>query len=536
VGLTKIYVFISFFFLTSINVLHAQKCPQAIEQLAEKGKTPEKIYVLDTNILHSDPEALDTLADKHVIIPRTVIKELDRHKSERNSDRSFTARKASARIAEISEKYESQNFIPLEGGGDLTFAEVSENFKWPSGFDPEKPDDRIVALALEIQRANPNYKVVVLTRDNNAAILSRSVGLLAQKLSVKVNPEVVREIFDGPVVVKATNEQLAKLPEKAMTLDEATQWGLSKDAELFENQFVLFEPSTREENFDLKVELTRVWRYRKSKDGKPLLIPVRRNEIASLVISPLNVDQIMAFELLLDPRVDLVSLSGKAGTGKTLLTLVAGLVQSPLISSKSHFEQIILTRPNQVTGADMGFLPGTLKEKMDPFLGPFEDNFRVIIEALRDERHSESFINSVLPHRKGSHGSLGKGLSYDDIVNQRNSVKSIVDKIKDSDFFSVQAIAYSRGRSWKNTLLIVDEAQNLSLHEVKTILTRAGEGTKVVLLGDVFQIDNRSLNQTNNGLMIAASRFRGKHLAGHVNLRIGERSDLASMASELLDQ
>ncbi|MDB5038754.1 MAG: hypothetical protein JWQ35_2282 [Bacteriovoracaceae bacterium] len=523
----------------------AMECRDGVIEVGD-SQVDRNIYVVDTNILISEPHLFALLADKHLVIPRTVIEELDRIKS-KDDVRSVAARYISATIKRLIESSPSLKEIPLAGGGDVTFSEVSNFYKWPDGFNPDKPDHRIVGLARQLQDLNSDRKVVVYTRDNNVSILAKSVALSFQQLTFSVEPKAAKQIFEGPVVVKAKGAQidkLKKLPDaKSISLQEAANYGLSTDVAFHQNQFVVFDSVENPYNafkFNLDESLKMVWRYGESKSGEKYLKPVNRAEINNLVMKPNNIEQIMAFDLLLDRQIDLVSLTGKAGTGKTLLTLIGGLSQSPLLDPNSRFDRIILTRPNEVTGKEMGFLPGSLKEKMDPYLGPFEDNFEVIIEAMR--KNAKVRLNPLSfpagknrnPSKRGhSVASLGKGLAIDDFLGP-TSIKDMVSRIKDSDFFHIHAIPYSRGRSWRKTLLIIDEAQNLTPLELLTILTRASQGTKVVFLGDVFQIDSKGLNVLNNGLALVSTKFKGKYLAGHVNLVVGERSALATMASEIL--
>jgi PhoH-like ATPase len=515
---------------------------------AVSGSEPT-ILVADTNMLYAEPDMLELLTDprQHLVIARTVIKELDRHKEEA-SDRAHMARGISARLFRLIEDSHETTGIRLPAGGYLSFGEVNDRFELPSGFDRTKPDDRIVGLALELKRANPQTTVKVLTRDNNAALLAKTVGLRAERFKVEVDRKSLEEVQAGPIVIKAGVSELDALVELSngkVTRSALEDLGLPKDIQLHQNQFVLFEATNSESTSDatpLKDLIPRVWRYKKLGSGEEFFYPLKRSAIEALVIQPRNLEQLMAVDLLLDPNVHLVTLSGRAGTGKTLLTLAAGLAQSPLFDPSSPFDRIIVTRPHQVTGQELGHLPGTLDEKMEPYMGPFTDNLEVIIETMRENGPTKKTIRlNPFPVDAGLLGAgkhqklgLGKGLSLEDFRSERVSIKELIQRIRRSDFFKVEAITYSRGRSWKNTLLIIDEAQNLTVHEAKTILTRAGEGTKVVLLGDDEQIDNRALTRTSNGLIIAADRFRGEKLAGHVYFTKGERSELATLAARLL--
>jgi PhoH-like ATPase len=526
--LQKIFVSLLGFFLV-LNSFCLADVPRKSGECARTVKVVSlnlPIYIIDTNILLSHPNILDELSDKTIIIPRSVIRELDRQKN-LNDDRSRTSRAISIQLRKLLETSKDGR-TDLARGGTLEFAEVSKNFEWPDSLDPKTADDRIIALGLERHALNRESKIIILSNDNNLAILAKSLGLETSLYESSLNSRVSEEILSTPLVVPTLDKNLNYLSEPTTTtlsLERAWEFGLPKDIVPHENQFISFESQNASNlGFDLQETLSLIWRFHTTSSGKQVFAPVHRKEIMNLVIKPRNKEQVMAADLLLDSRIRLVSLSGPAGTGKTLLTLAAGMSQSEIFAKKAAFKRIILTRPNQVTGSEMGYLPGSLSEKMAPFMGPFKDNFAVFVEAYKREH---------LRIANGIERETAKMLSSKDLVSEKNSVKELVERIM-TEIVSVEAITFSRGRSWDDTLLIIDEAQNLTLHETKTIITRAGEGTKVVLLGDVDQIDNKVLNLLNNGLVITASRFRGKNLAGHVSLTQGERSELATMASELL--
>lgn len=522
--------------ITSNSATYAAGCPEALGALKSNEATSQRIVVLDTNALYTDPEIISRLSDQTVIIPRAVIEEMDRHKMEKG-ERSQTARYVSSTIRKlIIGLSPGSTAAPLEGGGTLHIYEGPKDHLIRLGLDPEKADDRIIATAQWIKENNPSREVVVISGDNNLTIMAHSLGLSFEDPKAEKGSSLVRELLSGPQVIQISSEAAKRLSdlEGALSLELAVELGLPENFVPANNEFIVFEVEG-EDTFDKDRAMDLIWRTRISKDGRVAFHPVNEAQISQLVIQPRNAGQIMALDLLFDQRVKLVTLAGTAGTGKTLLTLAAGLAQSTLFGQgKSAFEKIILTRPNQVTGQEMGFLPGSLKEKMEPYMGPFKDNLQVIIEALRERRNGET------PHKlengvsKARDRENRKITSIADLLDDRYTVKEAVEQLVNSDFFSIETITYSRGRSWNKTLLIIDEAQNLTEHELKTILTRAGQGTKVVLLGDVEQIDNKLLNFTNNGLVITADRFFGKHLAAHITLTQGERSELATMAAELL--
>ena len=538
----------------------SKDCPSVLRRSAElEAMNGEVVYVLDTNVLYADPAIFDRMGDKTLVLPRSVIGELDRHKSEL-SDRGQSSRDISRQIRRLMEANRGKTEITLSHGGTLLILEVSDDYKFPVGLDREKVDDRIVALARQLQDLNKHRKVVVLSGDNNVANLTFALGLDADEVATSIDPAAVKELIQGPVRLVVSGDDMALIKDsKVLGLDDLRHLGLDPKATPYENQYVIFEAEAGSKTFDLKEALSRVWRFHQTAQGASNFYPADKKEILALAIRPRNIEQIIAADLLVNPHIKVVTLAGLAGTGKTLLTLAAGVAHSKLFTGRETFERIILTRPYQVTGEQMGFLPGDIKDKMAPFMGPFRDNIEVIVEAMRKDsglyrgRYEDvirrngqqqdelaalkNLDNGVRPTSgQNGNGSAGsKKLSFEDIIGDKNTSREVAERIiGNSDLFSVEAIAYTRGRTWNNTLLIVDEAQNLTMHEVRTLLTRIGWGTKVVLLGDLEQIDNKLLNHSNNGLIIAASRMKGLHFVGHMNLTIGERSEVATEAARRL--
>lgn len=490
------------------------------------------IYVVDTNQFYNDPSLLERLGDRSLVIPRSQVAEIDKHKKGFDQ-RAQTARTVGARIRKLLNSASSAQKIPLKQGGDLSLMEVSKDFPLPSDLDLTNPDHRLIALGLELKEKYPKRKIVVVTSDNAMAIVAKSVGLEIDEVSIKVDRQAVEEMSEGAIMLQIDEEARSIVMDRTTTrisLAQARKMGLPKKNIPHQNQYIVFDGIDMEtgKNFDLERALSLVWRFNKDTNE---FVPVRRREIAGLIVKPRNFEQVIALDVLLNNEIKLVTIFGKAGTGKTLMTLSAAMAQSKLFRDKPVFDRVILTRANEVTGKDLGFLPGNLKEKMEPLVAPFRDNLKVWIEVLREQK------NFILRNSDAARGrSLGKGLSMDDFLDGTTTVDEIAGKLMTSSFISVEAITYSRGRSWNNTLLIIDEAQNLTAHELKTIVTRAGEGTKVILMGDIAQIDNKALNHANNGLTIAAARFSADGWRGHAHVSLieGERSELATKAADLL--
>lgn len=494
--------------------------------------TDKSIYVIDTNALYRDPDLLTNMGDKNLVLARSVIKrELDHHKKEL-SERGLTARHVSARLKQLIKQLTEARNIPLDEGGFLNITEVSKHFDWPDELNPTDVDDRIIGLAMELRENHKGRKVVILTGDTNVEILARSFGLEVQEPAAEVDPKLMKQLINGPIVLTISDEDFDLVSSgKGLEMPDLVELGLSSDVQLYPNQFVVIRSEGR--NFNLEQSMKTVFRYVHNSGQAPRL--QRMNSmIANLPIVPRDKEQVMAMDLLLDPNVDLVTLAGGAGTGKTLLTMLSGLIQSDLwrmeefgnqpgLKGRPRFSKIVLTRPNQVVGKDIGFLPGSIEEKMYAFMGPFRDNISVILESIRKKKDGEA------------PWALENGVK--DREKKAKTNKEIVEKIMKSDFVDIASVAYSRGRSWDDTLIVVDEAQNLTKLEVLMLITRAGEGAKVVLLGDLDQIDNNHLNHTNNGLAITANEFRGTPeypatgVAGHVTLVEGQRSRLSREAA-----
>lgn len=535
------------FLFSHICSLRAEDARACVAAMADAGasKKPKPLFIVDTSAVLADP-LFGELRDDDFVIPGAVLEELDHQKSDPTREISATAREASRFIADHLAPAKS-NHVPLEGGGSMTLYMLGKFDFEAHNLDRTKADHQIIATALLFQRANPDRRIVVLTHDNNLTSAAIGVGLEAERLEVKVDPAAVKEVFDGPIVLRVSNEHFVKVLrwKESILPNQLHEIGLSTSALFHENQFLILEPETPLEDFDLKTEMRRVWRFVINGSKTPHFETPKYDLLSKLPIQPRNLEQIMAMDLLMDSRVKLVSLTGMAGSGKTLLVMMAALAQSSLyMEDKAFYESVLITRPNVVTGADIGFLPGSLEEKMLPFEGPFRDALEVVVSAARkfhSKRPSEGLAN--LPFGARGHrgrfpedmeeevlaGRIGK-LTFGDFINGGKPKKEIVESLLREDFLRFQAIAYSRGRSWLNTLLVIDEAQNLTLHEARTMVTRAAEGTKIILLGDPDQIDVRGLTRTSNGLVIAASRFKGSHLAAHVHLVKGERSELATEA------
>lgn len=461
-----------------------------------------KTFVLDTNVLLHDPLALTRFEENRVVIPIEVVEEIDRFKRD-PSEKGRNARQVSRLLDELREQGNLADGVAIDAtsGGILqvVFCRSETLSQLPPELRSGNGDNNILAVALE-QRLNtvvgPQSPVVLVTKDTNLRIKADAVGLIAQDYTTdKVD---IADLYPGICEVWLEADQmdrvkaegglpLADLPESAGGRGglQANE-GVTLVDQAQPNHTLLSRVNGRTAALD---PLQRVSRQRLGR------------------IQPRNREQTFALDLLLDPAVPLITLVGKAGTGKTLLALAAGLHQ---VADERLYDRLLVTRPVISLGKEMGFLPGDLEEKMAPWMQPIVDNLDFLLGG--DDHGS-------------SHGS-GRG-------GQRQPRSNWAD-LKGMGLLEVEAISYIRGRSIPRQFMVVDEAQNLTPHEVKTIVTRVGEGTKIVFTGDPYQIDNPYVDAESNGLTWLVERFKGQPLAGHVTLSRGERSELAELAANLL--
>ncbi len=437
----------------------------------------KKIFVLDTNVLLNNPRALFSFEDNDVIIPLAVVEEIDNLKSN-NSVLGYNARETSRLLEEIRKEGRLDKGVKLKEGGILRIVINGEDLRLPKGLSAGKMDNRIISTALHIQEDNPDLKVVLISDDINLRLIADAFGIKAEEhSSTKLSDE---QIYTGFKEIQVLSSVIDKFySEEEISLEDLN---LDEELDIYPNEFIQLTASDQNKKTALACY-----------DGNKLK-KLKYNRNSPAKISPRNREQQLAVELLLNDDIKLVTLSGKAGTGKTLLAVAAGLSK---VVDENKYSKLLVARPIMPMGKDLGYLPGEKEEKLSPWMQPIFDNL-------------------------------------DFIVHRNKSDKYAYQKLLNSGLIQIEALTYIRGRSVPDQFLIVDEAQNLSLHEVKTIVTRAGENTKIVFTGDPFQIDNPYLNLHKNGLNHLAHKFHKEKIAGHVMLKQGERSDLARIASELL--
>ncbi len=437
----------------------------------------KKNYVVDSNVLVHDPQAIFKFEDNNLIIPIYVLEEVDRFKRD-TTERGRNAREIARLLDGLRDQHGSLSQpIPTPGGGTLTVYCPAERPRLRAALDPNAADHIIVQSAIDIRDASPpEIPTIFVTMDVNLRIRADALGLPTQSYeNQSIEPDQL-------------NRGIVDLTISGNAFDEFYKTGLlALDAkELLPNVCLML----RHEGDEQRTALARFH----ANDGLAHRLHVPREGLMS--VRPRNKEQSFALDLLLDPKVRLVTLVGIAGTGKTLLALAAGLSQTVLDGS---FARLLVSRPIVPMGKDLGYLPGDIQEKMGPWMKPIFDNLEFLL--------------------------LGAG--------RRRGI-SDVDALMEGGQIEIEPLTYIRGRSLPNQYVIVDEAQNLTPHEVKTVITRCAEGTKIVLTGDPFQIDNPYVDSASNGLSVVADRLQGEALAGHIVLTKGERSELANLAARKL--
>ncbi len=456
----------------------------------------KKTFVLDTNVLLHDPLAINRFEDNTVVIPIEVVEEIDRFKRD-SSEKGRNARQASRLLDGLRRKGNLADGVEIDaihhGLLKVVFCRSETLSQLPPELKVGNGDNNILAVALEqrlqdVMGSHP--PVVLVTKDTNLRIKADAVGLIAQDYTT--DKVAIADLYPG-VSEWRVPASLIKGLHRDGRLDLAD--GGPGQPLLLANEGVTLVDDVRPSH----TLLARV-----DSAGGSLLTLQTVGRLKLGRVAPRNREQTFALDLLLDPAIELVTLVGKAGTGKTLLALAAGLHQ---VADAHLYDRLLVTRPVIPLGKDLGFLPGDLQEKMGPWMQPIIDNLEYLL-GVEDPGHGT--------------GRSGR------------SPRSHWSDLKGMGLLEVEAITYIRGRSIPRQFMVVDEAQNLTPHEVKTIVTRVGEGTKIVFTGDPYQIDNPYVDADSNGLTWLVERFKGQGLAGHVTLQKGERSPLAELAANLL--
>ena len=437
-----------------------------------------KNFVLDTNVLLYDPQALFRFEEHTIVIPITVIEEIDRFKKDMN-ETGRNARQVSRILDGLRKKGTLSSGIELESGGSIRVEMYEEEVmrRLPRELQEERGDNRILAVAIDVKKRDENNPTIFVTKDTNLRLKADALGLTAEDYeSDKVD---IDELYPG----------FAELDTDAAVIDKFYGQGwVEIEGYYFAHQFIALKDRNNPSH-------GAIGKYDETHGRVVPLIKVGKEGVWS--IHPRNREQAFAMDALLDDNIKLVTLVGKAGTGKTLLAIAAGLQKT---AEENIYNRLLVSRPVFPMGKDLGFLPGDIEEKLTPWMQPIFDNVELLISGHEGERR----------HNKGYKELMSMGI------------------------MDIEPLTYIRGRSIPNQYMIVDEAQNLTPHEIKTIVTRAGEGTKIILTGDPYQIDNPYVDASSNGLTYVVERFKEQKVAAHVTMMKGERSVLAELAANLL--
>lgn len=439
----------------------------------------KKIFVLDTSVIIYDHMAVKSFKEHDVVIPITVLEELDNFKKG-NDTKNFAAREFTRYIDKISIGNTLQDWIPINGKGHgMIKIEMNTSSKIDAEkiFGERKGDHRILNTAMYVAEKYPKRKVVMVTKDINLRIKAKSLNLTAEDYETGKIKDVNEQLYTG-------RSEVQKVPIEI--INEIYEKGFCETSKLLKKQ----KPSSNH-FYTLKNGAKSVLAsYSPAKD-----VIERVKKVTAFGINPRNAEQAFALDAILNPNIKLVSIQGVAGTGKTLLSLAGALEQ------RRNFHQIYLARPIvPLSNKDIGYLPGDIKSKLNPYMEPLWDNLKYIKNQFSEKDREFKQISEMVEHEK----------------------------------LVVCPLAYIRGRSLSDVFFIVDEAQNLTPHEVKTIISRAGENTKMIFTGDIYQIDTPYLDTQSNGLSYLIDKLKDQNLYAHITLEKGERSELANLANEFL--
>lgn len=446
----------------------------------------KKTFVLDTSTLLFNASSIRAFGSKNVVIPYPVLEELDRFK-DREGEIGKNARQVVRELNELRKLGNlSEGVVVTQKGGELTIILMDGAAALSTSLNMSLPDDRILNICLRVQEElGPKEgvsQVVLVTKDINLAVKAEALGLEAQDFTSDKLVETAADLYTGCLKLEGSASLIDSLynGETIFTVDLEHELGCEP---LHPNQYLTLSASDSPGKSIL---------LRAAAEEEP--VKVLKSFKPSWGVSPRNREQHFAFDALMDPSISLVTLIGRAGSGKSLMSLACALEQ---VQDLGTYDKLVVSRPVQPMGKDIGYLPGSLAEKMDPWMGPVKDA-----------------INFLTRNRKPG--------------------ADVYQHMIDTGVLEVEALTYIRGRSIPNTLFLLDEAQDLTRAEIKTIISRMGENSKLIITGDVMQISNPYLDPTNTGLASVVERFKNYNVAAHVTLEKGERSILATIASEIL--
>ena len=436
-------------------------------------------YVIDTSVYLTEHQSINKFGIHDIIVPLKVLEEIDNHKKRQDAV-GANARGIIRTLDTLRERGNLHKGVRLAKGCGIVSVKGHETGHLPPDLNPEQADHIIIATALTEKANNPNRKVIVVTRDINMRVICDSLGLLCEDYNLTQLVASPDRIYSGFTEVLVDDHLVDSFYNKEPVYLDEKQY-----KKLYPNQFIMLISEASEKK-------TALAKYTNVNTKLQEVVQYKKNSVWG--VRSRNKEQLFALNLLMDPDIPIVSLVGKAGSGKTLLATAAGLQQVMEQDNEPIYKRLIISRPVQPLGNDIGFLPGTMQEKMAPWLMPIQDNLQFLMG--------------------------------DD--------KSTLEMYVEKGIIEIEALTYIRGRSISNAFIIIDEAQNLTTHEIKTIITRVGEGTKIVFTGDIDQIDNVYVDATTNGLTYTIEKIKNYDVAGHITLQKGERSKVATLGANIL--
>jgi PhoH-like ATPase len=481
--------------LSSIASRADRPASRTAEPNAEVGSA-HKHFVLDTNVLLHNPKSIFKFEEHTVVVPLAVIEELDKFKKN-NDETGRNAREVIRQLDRLRSQGHLFEGVRWNGEGGMIRIDRVASGESPHGLDLDHPDNRILSVAYALHRQG--LRTVFISKDINARVKCDALGIRAEDFEAdRVDADwlytgYARITLPGEIIDELYSERQLSLSSFEEHLQTQAPDGETIDLHPLSNQYLILESSQDESHSGLARVLADTGH----------VIPVTGPRKPVYGVMARNAQQIMALDLLLDDEVKLVSLIGPAGTGKTLLAIAAGMQK---VMREEHFDKLLVARPIMPLGRDIGYLPGDKDEKLSMWMQPIFDNLAYLLST--------------------------RGAQNNDAESR--STEQRIDQLVMSGKVVMEPLTYIRGRSIPHQFMVVDEAQNLSPHEVKTIVSRVGDGTKIVLCGDIGQIDNPYLDASSNGLSHLIERMKGQRLSGHVTLSKTERSDLASLAAEIL--
>ena len=458
-------------------------------------KDSKKIYVLDTNILVHDPSAFKNFEGANVGIPAVVLEELDQFKREA-TDRGRNSREFTRQLDNLRQQGSLKDGVKLDNGSTVRILFLGHDVP-DIPFTLDKEDNQILLTALDLK--SKGHEVKFISKDLNARVKADALGIYSEDYKKEYVTE--EEFYQGWIAVDVPAVQLKGDNPAALET-------LKDEYSLTVNEFILLQSQHNPHNY-------RVYRYNGGREFIPVYQPTFRWPLQAR-----NPQQLMAVDLLMDPAIQLVTLFGPAGTGKTFLSLLAGLDQ---VLVKDEYRKMMVSRPVVPLGRDIGYLPGTLEEKLHSWMLPIYDNMEFILNSASVAEHVQELET----------GYKGKGKRKHPRHKEKSGLGSVEDLVH-REKLSLEAITYMRGRSIPYQYILIDEAQNLTPHEIKTIVTRVGTDSKIVLVGDPYQIDSPYLDFGSNGLVTVSEKFKGHRIFGSVFLPTSERSELSKLAGKLL--